>query len=246
MMIGVVAPEPPAAALADCRFTIIWSRTASGDLQRTASAWRWPSCRALSSARSGRVLPMESVEEARPVHALGTDHRHRLGDRTASRGVGRGQPTGTIGPSPLPLFDRVILDDNGAAGWRSSPGRLHAGSRAARPTPATRPLEAAPGDLLDRRKSDHAELEPLSSVYEGDALAPRDPDFDRPRPPRHALRHAAQPIFQYQLYKLPTATMDNVDPKKTACRRHSLRRRSAVGAILPAKEVALHGAYWHQ
>ena len=50
------------------------SNPRSGDLQRGFGVAQAELQSGQLRTRSGRVLPMESVEEARPVRALATDH----------------------------------------------------------------------------------------------------------------------------------------------------------------------------
>ena len=136
------------------------------------------------------------------------------------------------------LFDRVALDDQPAPpGWRSVKDGFMRAAELRAPTPAARPLEAAPGE----RWIDVDTQSQTLAVYDGDV--PRFITLISTGQGRPGTRFST-PRGTFRInYKIPTATMDNVD-EKDGVPPYSFEEVPWVQYF--HKEVALHGAYWHQ
>jgi hypothetical protein len=212
--------------------------TASGDLQRGFGVAQAELQSGQLRTRSGRVLPLDSVEEAKPVHALASD---RLGvawviERQA--GVWARPDDSERPVAQRALFERVTLDDKPAPpGWRAVKDGFMRAAELRAPTLAARPLEAAPGE---RWIDVDTQTETLA-VYDGDS--PRLVTLISTGQGRPGTRFST-PRGLYRInYKIPTATMDNVD-EKDGVPPYSFEEVPWVQYF--HKEVALHGAYWHQ
>jgi lipoprotein-anchoring transpeptidase ErfK/SrfK len=185
--------------------------------------------------RSGRVVPFDHLEPAHPARALGTD---RLGvGWVVEPGAGVwARPDDSERPiAAHTMFERVRLDARTAPpGWLAAEGGFMRASEVRAATPASRPLEAEPGE----RWIDVDTASQTLTVYDGDRA--RFVTLVSTGQGRPGTRFATpRGVFRVD-YKIPTATMDRLDEDPV----YSFEEVPWVQYF--HKEVALHGAYWHQ
>jgi hypothetical protein len=194
----------------------------------------------VARTRRGKVIPLSKLEAATPARALGvqiSDGRLSLGwviDRQApvyARADENDKPTSLHG-----LFDRVEIAGEAPVGWRRTREGFMRAATLRVPSLAARPAEVAAGE----RFVDIDTASQVLTVYEGDT-----PVFATLVSTGHAeagRRYATPRGLHRVSYKMPSATMDNVeDPESPP---YSFEEVPWVQYF--HKDVALHAAYWHQ
>jgi lipoprotein-anchoring transpeptidase ErfK/SrfK len=191
--------------------------------------------------RFGHVVSLDDLEEAKPARALGVE---RLGVAwVVERGAGVWAQADDSQPPiarKAPL-ERVVLDSRPAPfGWRAVREGFMRDSELRVPTLATRPTEVQPGERwidVDTRSQSLA-------VYDGDL--PRFITLISTGSGRPGTRFATPRGVHRINYKVPAATMDNLDepPSVSGIPHYFFEEVPWVQYFF--KEVAIHGAYWHQ
>jgi lipoprotein-anchoring transpeptidase ErfK/SrfK len=185
---------------------------------------------------SGRVVPLDHLEPAHAARALGSDRADLGWVVERSAGVWAHPDDGERPIFTRALFDRVRLASAEAPpGWISVESGFMRASELRVPTaPPARPVEAAPGE----RWIDVDTASQTLSVFDGDRA--RFVTLISTGQGRPGTRFATpRGVFRID-YKLPTATMDRLDEDPI----YSFEEVPWVQYF--HKEVALHGAYWHQ
>jgi hypothetical protein len=207
---------------------------ASGDLQRGFGVAQLGIVDGKLRTRSGRVVAFDDVEEARPLPALGSD---RFAVAWAAERAGVWEKPDDSRP---PLYSRealqrVTLEDRSAPrGWRAVHDGYMRESELRAPTVAARPRDVAPGE----RWIDVDTQAQTLTVYDGDR-----PRFVTLVSTGTLHTRFATPRGTFRInYKVPSATMDNLDEAGEL--HYSFEEVPWVQYF--HKEVALHGTYWHQ
>jgi hypothetical protein len=185
--------------------------------------------------RSGRVVPLENLEEAKPVRALAVE---KFGSAWVAETKAYVWSRPDDSERPIlqhNLFDRVLLDGHAPWGWIATREGYMRASELRIPTHAERPLEVAPGE----RWIDVDTNSEILTVYDG--AEPRLITMIATGSGRPGTRFSTpRGVFRIN-YKVPHATMDNVDEGGDPA--YSFEEVPWVQYF--HKEVALHGAYWH-
>jgi hypothetical protein len=137
---------------------------AIGDLQKGFGVAEAELQRDRIRTRSGRVVPLENLEEAKPVRSLAVD---KLGSAWVvdSKAYVWSHPDDSEHPIfQHSLFDRVLLEGHAPAGWIATREGYMRASELRIPTHAERPLEVAPGE----RWIDVDTSAEILTVYDGD------------------------------------------------------------------------------
>jgi lipoprotein-anchoring transpeptidase ErfK/SrfK len=190
--------------------------------------------------RAGHVVPLASLDEARPPRGLAVTRLGLAWVVESHAGVwarpdDRERPLSTRAA----LSTVVVRDRPAPPGWRAVEGGYMRASELRVPVAAVRPTEVAPGERWIDVDTQNETL----AVYDGDAL--RLVTLVATGQGRPGTRFATPRGLYHVQYKLPTATMDNVDEDRAAdVAPYSFEEVPWVQYF--HKEVALHGTYWHQ
>jgi lipoprotein-anchoring transpeptidase ErfK/SrfK len=209
---------------------------AVGDLQKGFGVAEAELQRDRIRTRSGRVVPLENLEEAKPAHSLAVEKFGSAWVVEAKAGVWS-RPDDTERPiAQKAHLDHVALDNRAAPpGWIATREGYMRASELRMPTHAERPLEVAPGE----RWIDVDTNAEVLTVYDGDQ--PRLITVIATGNGRPGTRFSTPRGLFHINYKVPHATMDNVDEGGDPA--YSFEEVPWVQYF--HKEVALHGAYWH-
>jgi hypothetical protein len=209
----------------------------SGDLQPGFGVARASLENGVLRTRSGRLVPVENLLEARPVRSLAVDRLGTAWVVDPNAGVWARPDDSEPPTARRSLFDRVALEEKPAPpGWRAVREGWMRQSELRVPTLAPRPTEATPGE----RWIDVDTVAETLSVYDGDQ--PRLITLISTGSGRPGTRFST-PRGSFRIdYKVPSATMDNVDEGGNP--PYSFEEVPWVQYF--HKEVALHGVYWHQ
>jgi hypothetical protein len=231
--------RPPADDALPFHYFLV-ART-SGDLMRGFGVAQAEIQGGQMRTRSGRVVALDDLEEARPAPPLAADRLDVAWVVEKSAGVWA-QPDERQPPiASKAHLERVSLSDRPAPpGWRATRDGFMRESELRGPTPTARPAEVEPAE----RWIDVDTQTQTLAVYDGDR--PRLVTLVSTGSGRPGTRFAT-PRGLYRInYKVPSTKMDNVDepPGRDAVPPYYFEEVPWVQYF--HKEVALHGAYWHR